>query len=206
MSERSPELELLWNKAKTFGIADSIHPNTGIAKLQKATEEKEAEWNAINGITKPSPDSPESSQMTNSSQDNIKTPEEDKTSNLVISRDITPEQQKYFNNKEMARNIRCVVVCNNPAKSSLAGDLHAAGNSAAYIQKYIQYNVPTHIPLIIYNSLKEKKYMKVIKRKQQSPYGVIDMSQCIELPEFTIQDLPDLTFEEFNGIKQRQLA
>ena len=106
--------------------------------------------------------------------------------------------------KRATKLVRCIVTCNNSVKSALPGEIISARNSMIPEQKkFIPFNTPTHVPQIILNVLKEKQYQ--FFKQVRLPNGIMS-TKAILMPEYNIQELPPLTAEEFNAIRQKQLA
>ena len=99
--------------------------------------------------------------------------------------------------KKAMRLVRCQISCNNPNKTSYQGEIFSARN------KFIPFNVPTHIPTILLNMIKEKKLQTFVTEKL--PNGMQTKRSKL-VPEYNIQVLAPLTPEEFNAIRQKQLA
>ena len=105
--------------------------------------------------------------------------------------------------KEAMRLIRCIVTCNNKNKTSYTGEIFCARNAIVpEVKKFIPFGVPTHIPQILFNMIKEKQYQQFTTRK----VGDKEIVETKQLPAYTIQELPPLTKEELEDLKQRQLA
>ena len=105
--------------------------------------------------------------------------------------------------KEAMRLIRCIVTCNNKNKTSYAGEIFCARNAIVpEVKKFIPFGVPTHIPQILFNMIKEKQYQQ-FKIKKVNGNNVKD---SFMVAEYNIQLLDPISAEEFNAIKQKQLA
>ena len=105
--------------------------------------------------------------------------------------------------KEAMRLIRCQITCNNKNKVSYSGEIFSVRNAVLpEVKKFIPFNTPTHIPQILLNMIKEKKYQMFKKEKING--NVVTKSYLID--EYNIQILPPLTPNEIEAIKQKQLA
>lgn len=105
--------------------------------------------------------------------------------------------------KRAMKLVRCQITCNNPNKRNYQGEIFSARNSMINeVKKYVPFNVPTHIPSILFNMIKEKQlqtfYIEKVNGNQIKRVKLI--------PEYNIQELPPLTTEEYNAIRQKQLA
>lgn len=106
--------------------------------------------------------------------------------------------------KRAMKLVRCQIACNNPNKTSYQGEIFSARNKfIPEVKKFIPFNVPTHVPTILLNMIKEKKLQTFVTEKL--PNGMQTKRSKL-VPEYSIQILPPLTPEEFNAIRQKQLA
>lgn len=115
-------------------------------------------------------------------------------------------RKKSDNNtyKDAMKLVRCIITCNNKNKSSFQGEIFSARNaSIEEVKKFIPFGVPTHVPVILLNMIKEKQYQMF--RKERLPNGNT-VTRPFLVAEYNIQELPPLTAEEFNAIKRKQLA
>ena len=105
--------------------------------------------------------------------------------------------------KEATKLVRCIVTCNNKNKISHQGEIFTARNAVMpEISKYVHYGVPYHVPQILLNVIREKKYqMFRIENRNGKKIKVSFM-----VPEYNIQLLEDISMDELKAIKQRQLV
>lgn len=107
--------------------------------------------------------------------------------------------------KESMINVRCIINPNNPSLIKKNGDIFSVGNAVGTdFKKFIPYGVKTHIPKILLDSIKERKY-QTFKIDKKGPNG-IEIKRSVIMDEFNITILPPLSTQEFNAIKQRQEA
>lgn len=105
---------------------------------------------------------------------------------------------------EAMKLVRCIITCNNKNKTAYTGDIFCAGNgSMPPVKKFVQFGTPYHVPQIILNSIKEKKY-NVFHKERLAGGGTKTVAK--EVPEYNIQILDPLTPEEIESIKKKQLA
>ena len=105
--------------------------------------------------------------------------------------------------KEAMRLIRCIVTCNNKNKTSYTGEIFCARNAVVpEVKKFIPFGVPTHIPKILFNMITEKQYQQFKTRKVNGN----PVKESFMTAEYNIQLLDPISVEEFNAIKQKQLA
>ena len=98
--------------------------------------------------------------------------------------------------------IICKIVCYNPAKDKIGGEIISVGNSVIPEQrKFIKYDTPYHISQLMYNVLKEKTFtrFKTVNTQQEKT------QKAFQAKEYAIEILPPLTSEEYEAIRQRQL-
>ena len=106
--------------------------------------------------------------------------------------------------KKAMRLVRCQISCNNPNKTSYQGEIFSARNKfIPEVKKFVPFNVPTHVPVILLNMIKEKQLQTFVTEKL--PNGMQTKRSKL-VPEYNIQVLAPLTPEEFNAIRQKQLA
>lgn len=106
--------------------------------------------------------------------------------------------------KEAMKLVRCTISCNNPNKASYTGDIFCVQNAKLpEVKKFVPFNVPTHVPSILLNMIREKQCQKFVSKRL--PNGQ-QATESKLVPEYNIQILPPLTKEELEAIKQKQLA
>jgi len=104
--------------------------------------------------------------------------------------------------------IRCQIYNNNPAKNDLKGEILTISNKyIGVVRKFIPFGEDTekgyHVPQILYDMLKRRKYQRVTTVK--NPDGTERVVQSMT-PEYTINVLPPLTQAELNELAIRQAA
>ena len=120
---------------------------------------------------------------------------------IELAQSVNKEKEKEANKNAM-KLVRVKVNCNNPNKVNYEGEIFTVLNSHTEIKKFVPFNVPTHIPTIMYNMLKEKE-CTVFKKKK---INGIPSSVTKLIKEYTIEELPPISNEELEAIKHRQLA
>lgn len=117
---------------------------------------------------------------------------------------VHAQEEKMTVQKKAMKLVRCRIACNNPNKRSYQGEIFAVRNNVIpEVKKFIPFNVATHVPQIILNMIQEKQLQTFISKRL--PNG-IETKVTKLVPEYNIEILPPLTAEEFNAIKQKQLA
>ena len=118
---------------------------------------------------------------------------------------VNNRQTAYDNAMKL---VRIRLSCMDPAKSEWPGELITIANDVVGdVKKYIPYNEAFyengyHVPNIIYQFLKDRKYgaIKTVK----GPKG--DVNQTILAPCYNIEVLPQLTETELEELKLQQAA
>ena len=106
--------------------------------------------------------------------------------------------------KKAMKLVRVQISCNNPNKTSYQGEIFSARNKfIPEVKKFVPFNVPTHVPQILLNMIKEKQLQTFVTEKL--PNGMQTKRSKL-VPEYSITVLSPLTSEEFNAIRQKQLA
>jgi len=121
--------------------------------------------------------------------------------------DVVIEPQTIAQMKDEALKLRRVTITSmDPSKREYEGEIFQCGNKlTGTIKKYVHFNVPWHIPEIIYNQIKNAKYQTFIKKKVMSSSGQMqEMKEGKLVPAFAVQDMPDLTESEITKLSQRQ--
>ena len=100
---------------------------------------------------------------------------------------------------------RVQITCNNQNKRNWTGEIFTVQNGSlgAPIRKFVQFNVPTHVPEILYNTIKERQ-LQIFYTEKASNGQKVTRSKLIN--EFSITDLPPITAAELDAIKKKQLA
>ena len=129
---------------------------------------------------------------------------------------VTPQNKKY-SKEELAsmrrtqlrndalRLIRVRVTCMNPNKKAWSGALFDVGNSVlGSVKKFVPFDVDAgyHIPNIIYEHMKTRKYQKFSEVKL--PNGRKMMKGGL-VKEFSIDVLDPLTPEQLKELADRQI-
>jgi len=168
------ELNVLKARAKVMGI--DFHPSIGEKKLQAKIAEKLS-------------DSP-------------KEVEPVKVSNAT---EFVPETQHERNKRirDKANTLVRIQVTNmNPRMGELEGQYYSAGNTlVGQITKYVQFNVPWHVPFMVLEAMKERK-CQVFYNERKKNGDTVRKGKLI--PELSIQELPYLSPREMKDLAQRQ--
>lgn len=204
MDQGPSRLDALKQRAKALGINHS--PNIGEDTLATKIEEflskdededkpKEKEYRHPKADIDKIPSLEVILQMT--SEDILGYPEHLRTR-------ILRAKQRH----ECLKLIRCQIHNNNPAKNDLHGEILSVGNKyVGTVRKYIPFGEKTengyHIPKILFDMIKNRKYQRVKSIKNPDGTERVDTTLA---PEFTLTILDPLTKEELNELKLRQEA
>ena len=104
--------------------------------------------------------------------------------------------------------VRCQIHNNNPAKNDLFGEIYSVQNKyLGVVRKFIPYGKYTengyHVPRILVNMLKKKRYIQV--RPVKNPDGT-ERTETSQAPEFTITELRPLSRDELAKLASMQAA
>lgn len=112
------------------------------------------------------------------------------------------EERRTRERQEAERLIRCQITCNDPSFTDWDGKILQAGNSfIGTVKKYIAFNVPYHVPKIIYDNMKEAVYAYNFTVRDQKGR---EINKTKLVPTYNIQDLPPLTQKELDDLAKRQ--
>lgn len=104
---------------------------------------------------------------------------------------------------ENLKLVRVIITPNDNLKRDYPGEYFSAGNSLlGTVSRFIPFNTEWHIENMLLKVIKEKEYQHFSTRK----VGDKEIVETKQLPAYTIQELPPLTKEELEDLKQRQLA
>jgi hypothetical protein len=106
--------------------------------------------------------------------------------------------------RDAMKLVRCIITSNNKNKSSYTGDIFCARNKVLpEVKKFVPFGVPTHVPQILFNMIKEKQ-LQVFRKERLSNGNMVTKPMLVA--EYNIQVLPPLTKDELEAIKKKQLA
>ena len=118
---------------------------------------------------------------------------------------VKEEINKEKVEKKAMKLKRIQITCNNQNKRNWTGEIFTVQNGSlgAPIRKFVQFNVPTHVPEILYNTIKERQ-LQIFYTEKASNGQKVTRSKLIN--EFSVTDLPPITSAELDAIKKKQLA
>ena len=174
------ELDELKKRADQLGL--KYHPNIAVDKLRIRVN------SAINGTKD---DSEEGVQVTEPAKPTAKfVPETEVDKRTRLRRDA--EQL-----------VRVNITCFDPLKKDWDGEVFTVSNSViGTIKKFVAYNTSEgfHVPKIIVDMLKEKKYQHHYKVKENGK----EIKRTKLISAYGIEVLPQLTVEELKELARRQ--
>jgi hypothetical protein len=98
--------------------------------------------------------------------------------------------------------VRVEITCNDP-KIRVRGQIfRSVSNRYVSLRKVIPLEVPTHVPQLILDNLRESKYLTFVKKKVNGGETAVPK----EVPTYNIRELKPLNREEFKRIQIRQQA
>lgn len=120
----------------------------------------------------------------------------------------TAQEARARIQKEAMALVRVRIANLNPAKAHMKGEVITVGNKfTGAVSKYVSWGEDSdngyHIPKIIFDELKARKFNSVRSVKGQN--GTFHPVQRI-VPEFSIEVLPPLTQEELDRLARTQAA
>jgi len=139
--------------------------------------------------------------------------------NPPVEEDVDPGEETAVQRKARIRKkqiaeqmvlVRCRIANLNPGKRDLRGEIFTVANKyIGTVRKFIPYGEATdngyHIPRILYEQLKTRKFLQVNTRNDRSAGNQIVVDQRW-VPEFSIEVLPSLTQEELDKLAASQAA
>lgn len=121
----------------------------------------------------------------------------------TVSTKETKSETKLTPMEEATRLIRVIVTPVDPMKKLSQGEIFTVSNDViGTICKYIAFNTEDgyHVPKIILDMLKEKKYTAIIQTKGSGD----TKTTTRELPAFNIVELEPLTQKELDALAAKQ--
>ena len=109
----------------------------------------------------------------------------------------TVGQVKAEARKNAMKLTRCIVTSMDKDKADLSGEIISCGNSmTGMIKKFIPFGKEWHVPMVILETLKDKKML--MTRDRRTEKGTV--KEHYEVSQYNVQILPDLTQEELNRL------
>jgi len=208
------ELDLLKERADLMGL--KYHPRIGTAKLAAMVNAKLSGETPIEDDTVEADEPP--AKPKKAKKKSKKTPVKAvPTSNEPVSKapnyadETEKSRQKRLNTEADIRKnfatelVRVRITCMNPHKSEWNGEIFTVQNrTIGTLRKFVPYNAENgwHIPRMMLEMLREKQ-CQVFHTVTQNG---VKVRKGKLVPEFAIEELPDLTSEELKQIATRQSA
>lgn len=176
-------LNVLRKTADKLGI--NYHPATGLEKLEAKINEY---LDAQEIIDAKNSQAYKSMSTSNKNETTSKVETEGERRNRIV--------------KEATKLVRISVTNMNPNTKEWDGMVFTAGNSVVPTQrKYVPFGQkPWHVPYIIYQQMKERKVQLFKKEKINGK----ELVRGYNVPEFSIEVLPDLTYKELEDLRKEQ--
>lgn len=114
----------------------------------------------------------------------------------------TNDEARARKKKDGLRLHRIRVICLDPAYKDRGGlQIQASNSVLGTIGKFIEFNQPWHMPQMLINVMKERKYQSWIAGK--SEYGITKKSPKL-VPTFAIEMMDSLTESEYALLQKNQ--
>lgn len=202
------ELQLLKERALTMGITHS--PNIGVEALKAKIEAKLANL----------PDPGEGTDNTDiqappaGMNNGVKLHEgEPAVTPTMLTRAQLEQAEREKQWAEQLRLVRIRVICLNPAKKELQGEIFTVGNDfMGTVRKFVPFgeagDAGWHVPYVIYKEIESRVFNSIrVKKKNSAIGGQHDFRPEGRLvKEYAIELLPDLTEEEMRQLATQQAA
>ena len=116
---------------------------------------------------------------------------------------VENDQQRAVRRKKEALTLQRVrVICLDPAYKDRGGTtVQASNNLVGTIGKFIEFNQIWHMPTILLNVMREKRYQGWVAGK--SEFGVVKKTSKLT-PAYAIEVLPSLTMAEYTELQKNQ--
>lgn len=187
-------MDLLKDQAKALGI--DIRGNISEDTLKARIDAKLA------GTEPPSNDNPEP---------NLGNPmgSEDAPAAKTVSKSEAIRTERLKQQREQLKLIRVRIVCLNPMKKDLEGEIVTVANGVVgSVRKFIPFGEASengyHIPQILLTELQSRKFNQI--RTKKGINGTISADPSRLVPEFAIEILPPLTQDELTQLARTQAA
>ena len=187
--QKPTELDMLKTRANLMGI--SYSNNIGLDALKQKIADK------INGEKQ---------------QEKNETPADDdenlpETSPTNLGKPAQTLRQRLL--QDNMRLIRVRITCLDPKKKDLPGEIITVANRyIGTVRKFVPFGEVTeggyHVPYVIYKMLKKRKFLNI--RVRPNPNGGQDIVESRYVPEFAIEELPQLTPVELERLARAQIA
>lgn len=166
------ELTVLKRQADIMGVR--YHPSIGVEALRAKLEEARS-----------------------------KTESEDRAKNAAVNQLKSAEAEKLKRIRAARELVRVRITCMNPLKKEYEGEIFSVGNSEIpTITKFVQFEREYHVPRIMLNMIRNRKYQTFIEERTPNG-GKVKRGKLVR--EYAIEELPPLTATELQELKQRQL-
>lgn len=185
------ELSMLKARASLMGIAFSN--NIGLDALKQKIAEKVSGETAAAAAAQAEPEEDDEPV--------------DERSPVQLAKPAPTLRQRLL--QDNMRLIRVRITCLDPKKKDLPGEIITVANRyIGTVRKFVPFGEVTeggyHIPYVIFKMLKKRKFLNI--RVRPNPKGGQDIVESKYVPEFAIEELPQLTPIELERLARAQIA
>lgn len=203
-AKQAAEQALVGLKLRADAKGIKYSPNIGAETLLKKIQD----FDAANAETKTETPVADKSRVTSTMPSRKECIEMSADNIITYPAPIRKRIIRTRQNAEAMKLVRCQIFNNDPKKNDLNGEIVTVVNKyVGTVRKFVPFGEATengyHIPQIMLDVLKRRKYQKIRSVKQ--PNG-IEVVQTTRVPEYTINILPPLTAEELKELAVTQAA
>ena len=125
----------------------------------------------------------------------------------AVAKEETDLEIRARQRKQQMKLVRVRIANMNPSKSDLQGEIVTVGNKfLGSVKKFIPFGEATddgyHIPFILYEELKTRMFQQISTKRKNGQ--IIVTTRMV--PEYNIQELPQLTRKELKVLADKQGA
>lgn len=106
-------------------------------------------------------------------------------------------------NKDGLQLMYVKIICLNPEKQGLTGDIFSAGNAHVDVTKSVLFKKPQWVPKIIVNMIRNKKYTVTVQLDENNTGGKATKTDFVSVNEYDVQELPLPGPEYFEELKRK---
>lgn len=196
----SPEAEFRALKERAKQMSMRVSPNIGLDTLR----------NKVNGALDGSIVVDDDDDENKEEEGNVDQDPEESAMPVARRKKTRKETRAEIRKRlreEKLRLIRCRIVCMNPAKAELTGEIFCVGNKyLGEVKKLIPYNDAAesgyHVPKVLFDHLNQQEFLQTRSRRVGGQIKV----ETRWVKEFSMEVLEPLTPEEIRKLAQDQRA
>jgi len=199
--EQKEELRILKSTATKAGI--KFAANAGLQTMRDLVRKELAPSSNSHIVTEAGDISAEQEQLNKMKDKNSM---EARALRARIRMPVLPEFQSKIKRTQTAREacgklVRIIAHNNSPLMKEWQGEILTASNDLGTWRKYVQFDVEWHVPTIILNLMREKKYSHFYSKKNSEGQTIRKVRM---LPTYNIELLEPLTKEELKDLAKLQ--